>query len=87
MVALLVISGHTRDMTTTKKTATRAIQLRQELRNKEVPNFVTPLEAVLICAEYGVTVKRFSEMVNPNENPKPIAIIDVAVEIAKKGGK
>ncbi len=73
-------------MKTTKKTATRAIQLRQELRNKNVPNFVTPNEAVLICAEYGVSVKRFAEMVNPNENPKPIAIIEVAVEIAKKGG-
>lgn len=74
-------------MTTTKKTATRAIQIKNELRTNGVPNFVTANEAILICNQYGVTVKRFVEMVKPNENPKPVAIMDVAVEIAKKGGK
>ena len=74
-------------MTTTKKRATRAIQIKNQLRTNGVPNFVTPVEAVLICDQYGVTVKRFAEMVNPNENPTPVAIMDVAAEIAKKGGK
>ncbi len=81
----VVICGHNKCMTKTQ--ATKAIATRAILRSENVPNFVTPSEAVMICTNHGVAVSRFAAMVNKNENPTPIAILDVAMEIVKKGGR
>jgi len=69
----------------TKTQNTKAIATRQALRANGVPNFVTPIEAVTICANYGITNSKFSTMVNPNENPTPINILTLAMELVKKG--
>jgi hypothetical protein len=71
----------------TKTQKANAVRILGELRNAEVPDLVTAREASMLCERYGVTNDRFRRVAKAEQNFRPFNLAQVAMEIARKGGK